>query len=140
MYPVIVHRLPSAEEYNALRTSVEWPVFDRETVDLALAHTLFSAVAVDESGDLIGMGRVLGDNAIYFHIQDVIVRPDCQGRGVGNLLMHALLDYVATRSSPNTNIGLMCSKGREPFYRTFGFIDRPGEKFGSGMIKIVSKD
>lgn len=140
MPPVIVHRLPPAEEYNALRRSVEWPVFDSETVDRALANTLFSAVAIGEAGQVIGMGRVLGDNAIYFHIQDVIVRSDCKGQGIGNLLMQALLDYVASRSSLNTNIGLMCSKDREPFYRNFGFIDRPNEKFGSGMIKIVSKD
>ena len=31
----------------------------------------------------------------------------------------------------------MSSKGRENFYKSFGFIERPNEKFGAGMIKIV---
>jgi hypothetical protein len=30
----------------------------------------------------------------------------------------------------------MCSKGREDFYKDFGFAERPSEKFGAGMIKI----
>ena len=134
----IVHRPPTVEEYTALRRSVEWPLFDEEAVRSALANTLFAVVAVNGNGEAIGMGRVIGDNVVYFHIQDVIVRPEYQGRRVGNALMKALMAYVENNSEINTNIGLMCSKGREPFYREFGFIERPSAKFGSGMIKIVS--
>ena len=134
----IVHRAPTVDEYNNLRRSVEWPVFDEAIVNRALGNTLFAVVAVNEEGEAIGMGRVLGDNAVYFHIQDVIVRSDCQGIGVGDMVMKALLDYIENHCVKNSNIGLMCSKGREPFYRGFGFIDRPNEKFGNGMIKVVS--
>jgi hypothetical protein len=52
--------------------------------------------------------------------------------------MNALMGYVNTVASKNTNVGLMCSKGREEFYKGFGFITRPDEKFGAGMIKIVT--
>jgi GNAT superfamily N-acetyltransferase len=134
----LVYRLPTIEEYNLLRRSVEWPEFDVELVKRALSNTLFSVIAEVDEGVAVGMGRVIGDNAIYFHIQDVIVRSDCQGTGVGALLMKELLAYVDRHSGKNTNIGLMCSKGREPFYLHFGFVERPTEKFGSGMIKVVS--
>ncbi|MEJ1240478.1 GNAT family N-acetyltransferase [Chryseolinea sp. T2] len=135
---IIDHRLPSVEEYISLRRSVEWPLFDEGAVSKALDNTLFSAVAMNEKGEAIGMGRVIGDDVVYFHIQDVIVRPEYQGQRVGNALMTALLKYVDGKSMANSNIGLMCSKGREPFYKEFGFIERPSAKFGSGMIKVVS--
>lgn len=131
-------RLPSIAEYHALRRSVEWPLFDDDTVRKALSNTLFAVVAVNESGEAVGMGRVIGDDAVYFHVQDVIVRSDSQGLGIGNLMMKELMGYIGQHAVKNTNIGLMCSKGREPFYRGFGFIDRPNEKFGSGMIQVVS--
>ena len=137
MPPKLLYRLPTVDEYNALRRSVEWPEFGDDLVKRALDNTLFSIVAVDDDGEAIGMGRVIGDNAIYFHIQDVIVRSDYNGTGVGTLMMRELLDYVDKHCGKNTNIGLMCSKGREPFYRNFGFAERPTEKFGSGMIKVV---
>lgn len=133
----IIHRLPTIEEYNALRRSVGWPLFEAETVMTSLKNTLFSAVATNEFGEAVGMGRVLGDNGIYFHIQDVIVRPEYQGEGVGRGVMTALLSYIDRHSVSNTNIGLMCSKGREAFYKEFGFTERPSDKFGSGMIRIV---
>jgi GNAT superfamily N-acetyltransferase len=84
------------------------------------------------------MGRIAGDNAIYLHILDVIVHPAHQRKGIGTLIMSALMEYVDTVASKNTNIGLMCSKGREEFYKGFGFITRPDEKFGAGMITIIT--
>ena len=137
MHATLQCRLPSVEEYNALRRSVEWPQFDPAIVERALGNTFFSVVAVNETGEAIGMGRVIGDNAIYFHVQDVIVRSDCQRLGIGDLIMHELLTYIHQHAGTHTNIGLMSSKGREPFYRRFGFVDRPSDKFGSGMIKVL---
>ena len=137
MPPKLIYRLPTVDEYNALRRSVVWPEFSHDLVRRALSNTLFSVVAVGDDDEPIGMGRVIGDNAIYFHIQDVIVRADYHGAGVGTLIMKELLAYVDKHSGRNTNIGLMCSKGREPFYLNFGFVPRPTEKFGSGMIKVV---
>lgn len=133
---IVKKRSPTAEEYNELRRLAEWPMLDEELVREALANSLFSVVIENETGLIIGMGRVLGDNAIYLHIQDVIVRPQFQRQGIGKLIMNELLGYVNSIGGKNTNIGLMSSKGREDFYKSFGFIERPNEKFGSGMIKI----
>lgn len=137
MSPKLIFRLPTVDEYNRLRRSVEWPEFSNDLVNRALSHTLFSVMAIADDGQAVGMGRVIGDNAIYFHLQDVIVRRDWQGAGVGSMIMKELLAYVDKHSGKNTNIGLMCSKGREHFYLNFGFVKRPTEKFGSGMIKVV---
>ena len=130
-------RKPTVQEYNNLRRSVEWPTYDEAVVSKALQNTFCSVVIEAENGEAIGMGRIIGDGAIYLHIQDVIVRPDFQGEGIGRLIMEELMRYVQRVGARNTNVGLMCSKGREPFYKSFGFTERPTEKFGAGMIKVL---
>jgi ribosomal protein S18 acetylase RimI-like enzyme len=137
MTTLITHQLPTVREYNELRMLVQWPTYDEQLVAKALANSLFSVVIHDSHGQILGMGRILGDNAIYLHIQDVIVRPACQGQGIGKLIMTELLNYIEEVGQVNTNVGLMCSKGREEFYRSFGFDERPNDRFGAGMIKIL---
>ena len=136
MTPKISYQNPTIAEYNDLRKSVDWPVFVPDLVERALANSLFSVVAHDD-GHIIGMGRLVGDGAIYLHIQDVIVRPGFQRRGIGTLIMKELLTFTEKVGGKDTNVGLMCSKGREEFYKDFGFAERPNEKFGAGMIKIL---
>jgi hypothetical protein len=53
------------------------------------------------------------------------------------MIMTELLNYIGKVGHDNTNVGLMCSKGREKFYKSFGFDERPNERFGAGMIKIL---
>lgn len=132
----ISHQQPSTAEYNDLRKSVDWPTFAENLVEEALSNSLFSVVVRDDSY-IIGMGRIVGDGAIYLHILDVIVRPAFQRQGIGRLIMTDLLAFAEKAGGKNTYVGLMCSKGREDFYKDFGFTERPNEKFGAGMIKIL---
>lgn len=131
-------RNPTIQEYNDLRHSAGWPVMRQDLVEIGLSNTIHAVVVQDENHYAVGMGRIIGDGAIYFHIQDVIVRPEFQKQRIGKLIMDELLKYLEDAGGPNTNIGLMCSKGREEFYKGFGFIERPTDKFGAGMIKIKS--
>lgn len=134
----ILERTPSVQEFNYLRKMAEWPVMDDALVNTALENTLFSVVAETQTGELAGMARIIGDGAIYFHISDVIVHPEYQNTGVGTLMMKHLMRVLESRGGKGTNIGLMCSKGREPFYKKFGFIERPSDKFGAGMTIVKS--
>ena len=131
----LTYRKPTIAEYNELRTLAGWPTYEALVVKTALENSLFS-VCVEADKTIVGMGRVVGDNAIYLHIQDVIVHADFQRQGIGKLIMDALLKYTEEVAGRNTNIGLMCSKGREDFYKEFGFKIRPSEEFGAGMIMI----
>lgn len=132
----IFHRTPTVKEYNELRQLVEWPTFDPLLAKEGLSNSIFAVVILNENDLVLGMGRIIGDKAIYLHIQDVIVRPQFQGKGIGKLIMNELLKYIDKLGGSNTNIGLMSSVGREDFYKSFGFIPRPSDKFGAGMIKI----
>jgi ribosomal protein S18 acetylase RimI-like enzyme len=134
----IQHRPPTVSEYNGLRQLAGWPTFNPALAEKGLSNSLFSVCIIDQRNSLLGVGRVIGDGALYFHIQDVIVHPNYQRSGIGKIIMNELLEYIDGVGGENTSIGLMCSKGREQFYVDFGFIARPNEKYGSGMIKIKS--
>jgi ribosomal protein S18 acetylase RimI-like enzyme len=133
----IQKRLPSVEEFNYLRQLAEWPVIDPLRAKKGLENSLFGVCAVDSNQSVIGMGRIAGDDAIYLHILDVIVHPKYQRKGIGKMLMMELLKYAESVAGKNSHIGLMASKGREQFYRDLGFAERPNEKQGAGMVKVI---
>lgn len=132
----ISDRRPTVQEFNFLRKVAGWPEMPEPLVETGLINTFYAVVAVTDSQQVVGMGRIIGDGAIYFHISDVIVHPDYQKMGIGRMIMNKLMETLENEGGANTNIGLMCSRGREAFYRQFGFIERPNDKFGAGMIMI----
>jgi ribosomal protein S18 acetylase RimI-like enzyme len=132
----IERRLPTVAEYNSLRKLVGWPVFDEHVVQKGLTNSLFSVCVLDPAGKLLGFGRIIGDGAIYFHIQDVIVHPEHQRLGVGKQIMRELLQYTDEVGTKKSMVGLMSSMGREKFYADLGFAFRPNEKAGAGMTKV----
>jgi len=67
------------------------------------------------------MGRVVGDGAIFFYVQDVAVCPDHQGQGIGADVMSALFGWVRENAPDKAFAGLFAIKGTEPFYERFGF-------------------
>ena len=53
----------------------------------ALQNSIFAVTARSTTGEVIAMGRIVGDGAIYFYIQDLVVSPDVQGQGIGTAIM-----------------------------------------------------
>lgn len=79
------------------------------------------------------MARVIGDGGLVYYIQDVIVLPEYQGKGIGAQLMEAVMAYLRAHAQHKTIVGLMSAGGKEDFYRRYGFTLRPNEKLGAGM-------
>ena len=131
---VIEDRNPTPEEYRMLREAVGWWLTDASAAEQALGNSIYSVVAVDGE-KTVGMGRVVGDNGLYYYIQDVIVHPDYQGRRIGKDLMEKLMHFLSENAKSGAFIALMAAKGLEPYYRGFGFKPRP--KDGPGMYLIV---
>lgn len=85
---------------------------------------------------MIGYGRIIGDKTIFLHIHDVMVRPEYQGIGIGTGIMNKILDKVNVYRgvNPGIRVCLGASKGKEGFYEKFGFVGRPNESLGAGMV------
>ncbi|MHA2009076.1 MAG: GNAT family N-acetyltransferase [Promethearchaeota archaeon] len=131
----LVERIPSVEEYLTLRKAIKWKIVDKESCEKGLQGSLY-CVCAELYDELIGMARVIGDSGLYFYIQDVIVLPQYQKMGTGRLLMEKVMNFLENNLSPLTVVGLMASKGKEPFYEKFGFTKRPSERRGHGMFRI----
>ena len=90
-----------------------------------------------DKSQLIGMGRIVGDGAMYFYIQDVIVDPSYQGTGVGSVLMDHIENYLSVATQKGATIGLLAAKGKEAFYIRYGYMLRPSNTLGHGMCRFV---
>ena len=128
----------TVDEYLKLRRLVGWKQLSREQAQKALDNSLYTlgAYVADQP---IGMGRIVGDGAVICYVQDLIIPPQAQGIGVGSLILEALKEYVESLRLEGTEMmfDLMCAKGRESFYTRYGFIPRPTDTLGPGMIRYM---
>jgi len=88
-------RAPAADDYRRLRASAGLSPRSAEAAAIGLANT-FIGVVVEKDGHAIGMGRVVGDGAL-FQLVDIAVEPAHQGRGIGKAIMGALMAELRKR-------------------------------------------
>ncbi len=130
----------SVAEYLSLREAVGWKKLSERQAELALENCLYCISAYDDD-KLIGMGRIVGDGAVICYIQDLNMHGQVFAKGfqlrlfvyrmqILLLIFHYLLIFV---------FDLMCAKGREMFYEKHGFIARPTDALGPGMIQYIRK-
>ena len=130
----LIEREPTVEEYSRLRASAGWSERTVEAMETSLANGLYG-VCLASDGETIGCGRVIGDGGMYFYIQDVIVLPEFQGRGLGARLMDAVMAYLERSAPPGAFIGLMAAKGVAGFYERYGFERRAED--APGMFRYA---
>ena len=135
----LVENSISTEEYLKLRAAVQWRELSENQAIQVINNSLFFVKAVDDCRNVVGMGRIVGDGAVVCYIQDLIVLPDMQGKNIGSLLIKRLIAFVNELREENTTLMLclMCAKGREKFYEKHGFIARPNDMLGPGMIQYL---
>ena len=88
-------------EYNeseilGLYASVGWTAYTDDPAALrnGFANSLLTLAAYEEA-ELAGLIRVVGDGHTVFFVQDILVRPQFQWRGIGSALLQAVLDRYA---------------------------------------------
>ncbi len=122
---------PGAVEFFELFETTGWNNSYRagvEELDRALAASWHVETA-RRDGRLVGVGRVVSDGVLYGMIYDMIVLPEQQGQGIGSAILQRLVDRC--RAAGLRDIQLFSARGKAPFYRKRGFVDRPDE--GPGM-------
>ncbi len=130
----VARRKPTVEEHRRLSESVGWAdAFWWEAMPASLAGSTCGVVVHQDGGELVGMGRVVGDGAFYFYIQDVVVHPDYQGCGVGRTIVDELVDQIRQQAPGHCFVGLFATPAAETLYRKLGW----GEQEMLGMWKVV---
>ena len=64
----------SAEDFVRLKVATGFMERPLEQVERALQNDLYHVAAVSD-GKVIGMGRLVGDGAMYWYLQEIIVLP-----------------------------------------------------------------
>lgn len=127
-------RTPTLDEHRTLALACGWEgAFDWDHMQGSLDASLAGAVVM-EDGRPIGMGRLVGDGVKYFYVQDMAVLPEHQRRGVGGMILDALLEHVRTTAPSYAFVGLFSTGDGEPLYRSRHF-DVPGM---TGLATIVA--
>ena len=127
---------PTVADFLTLRSRVGWGDLDANLAENSLNNSLFH-VNIRHENQLVGMGRVVGDGAMYFYIQDMIVDPSYQQMGIGAALMDQIEDYLSDATNQGSTIGLLAAQGKEAFYSRYGYTQRPNSSLGHGMCKFI---
>lgn len=125
----------TVDDFNYLTNEVGWGTRDKNVVEEALNNTLYS-ISVYDDNTIVGYGRIIGDKTIFLYIQDIMVIPEFQGEKIGTKIMNALLNKIEEykKLNPDIRTYLGASKGKETFYKNFGFETRTEANLGKGMI------
>ncbi len=97
--------------------------FPKEEVPSLIKGSFLFAVAVNEDGHAVGMGRVISDGVSDGYIQDLAVLKDYQSMGIGRKIVRFLLEECI--SSGLSWVGLFSEPGTEGFYEILGFDFKP---------------
>lgn len=74
------------------------------------------ALALEESGDVVGFATGITDGVLCAHVPLLEVLPAYRGEGIGGELMRRVL----SRFSDLYSVDLLCDPGLQPFYASLG--------------------
>lgn len=111
---------PSVEDYIRIRVEAGLSRKTEEAATIGLRNSLF-AVTVVFRGEPVGIGRVIGDGGCFFEVVDIAVLPHHHKKGVGRLIMEALMAYIYENAPESAYVSLMADHGTPAFYEKFGF-------------------
>ncbi len=120
------------QEIIGLYRAVGWNAYadDPSTLETGLSGSSRVVVARD-NGRLIGLARVISDGASICYLQDVLVHPDAQRKGVGrSLVLAALAPYSSVRQKVLLTDD---EPGQRAFYESLGYSET--RDFGRGTLR-----
>ena len=107
----------SAKALADLRSSVGWSRMESEYKSPLL--TSYYHIAVCEDEKLIGYIDSVSNGVTDAYIQDLMVSPEHQGKGIGTDLMNKMIEYLKEKRI--YMISVIYDESLKPFYQHFGF-------------------
>ncbi len=129
----LIDNILQAEDFIRLRIEAGFAEIPVKHARKALQNGLINVSAI-YNGELVGMGRLVGDGAMYWYLQEIIILPKFQRKGIGTMIVNHLVDYAKANSVTGkfTTVGGVSAKGKEPFYDKMGF-----EIISNGIKKMI---
>ncbi|MBK9422409.1 MAG: GNAT family N-acetyltransferase [Flavobacteriales bacterium] len=88
--------------------------------EIGLQNSVHS-VMIEIEGNVIGMGRLIGDGGCFCQIVDICVHPEFQGSGFGKMIMQNLSDFINEELPSSCYVSLLADGNAYKLYEQFGF-------------------
>lgn len=105
--------------------------YTREQLYEAAKNSWYS-ISIYHNQKLIAFGRMISDGVYQSLICDVMVHPEEQGKGLGKQIIKKLV-YKCQQSGIQS-IQLFSAKGKHPFYKKLGFVEREQDAPGMSLL------
>jgi GNAT superfamily N-acetyltransferase len=124
------------QEFMRIREELGFPAVTFAAAARALRDDLFDVVVLLDGETPVACCRVIGDGALTFYVQDLLVVPKMQRKGVGTKVMGIVLGHLGTIAPPGAFVGLMAAPGTESFFARNGFAARPADAPGMQLLSL----
>ena len=111
---------PNIATYQHLRVAAGLSPKSMEAAARGLPNSLF-AVQILQGKDVVGMGRVIGDDGCFYQVVDIAVLPEHQGQGLGKRIMQEIRAYIDTSVPKSAYVSLIADGQAQELYAQFGF-------------------
>jgi N-acetylglutamate synthase-like GNAT family acetyltransferase len=106
----------------------------RSTTDLQhMLHMSDPVVCAHLEDRLVGFARATGDGVYRAVIWDVVVHPQCQGQGIGRLMVESLLAHPSIKNVERVYLMTTFQQG---FYEKLGF----SKNASTTMVRLRKAD
>ncbi len=129
----LVVEVPSAEDYRRLRVASGLSPKSAEAAAAGLPNTLF-AVVIKTGGQVVGMGRVVGDGGLFFQVVDIAVEPRHQGRGLGKAIVGRIVEHLRATAPVSAYVSLIADGDAHRLYEQFGFTPTAPASIGMAFV------
>ena len=116
----LVERFPGIADYRRLREATGLSPKSEPAAERGLANTTYG-VSLLRDGEVVGMGRIVGDGGCFHFVVDIAVVPVLQGQGLGKRIMDALDAWLHTHAEPTAHVSLFADGDAKHLYARYGF-------------------
>lgn len=121
-YTLLKHT-PSAKVHCHIRRRAGLTPKKVEIAEKALPHSIYGVSIInDEDQSIVGMGRIIGDGYLFLQIVDVAVLPEHQNKGLGKIIMKALVGWIDKNTTKDCYVSLFAVGKAYLLYESFGFV------------------
>ena len=131
----LLERFPGVADYMRLRALTGLSPKSEKAVRRGVANTTYG-VSLLRGEDVVGMGRIVGDDGCFYFVVDIAVDPALQGQGQGKRLMAALAAWLRANAPTTAHVSLFADGDARYLYEKYGFA--VSEKSVGMMYRIAS--
>lgn len=117
----ISYEKPTAKDFLSLRERSGMTDKDEKRAQIALDNSLYTISIYNETNQLIGFARVIGDQGISFVVNDVMVDKKYHRMGYGTTLMTHIDKYLEENTYEDSYVCLIAERPADLLYKKFNF-------------------